>query len=88
MQQQLQRAAVSGMRSPGLSLFAQRGITTGIRGPTVAQHAAASLAGRIRAPAQVFFHAFRKLAEVMVNLIYFCHKDIIVLIKSSFLGRM
>uniref|UniRef100_A0A0R3RXS7 C2H2-type domain-containing protein n=1 Tax=Elaeophora elaphi TaxID=1147741 RepID=A0A0R3RXS7_9BILA len=53
MQQQLQRAAVSGMRTPGLSLFAQRGVAAGIRGPTVAQHAAASLAGRIRAPSQV-----------------------------------
>ncbi|VIO87105.1 Uncharacterized protein BM_BM5093 [Brugia malayi] len=53
MQQQLQRAAVSGMRTPGLSLFAQRGVATGIRGPTVAQHTAASLAGRIRAPPQV-----------------------------------
>ncbi|CAG9535399.1 unnamed protein product [Cercopithifilaria johnstoni] len=53
MQQQLQRAAVSGMRTPGLSLFAQRGVAAGIRGPTVAQHAAASLAGRIRAPPQV-----------------------------------
>ncbi|VDK71190.1 unnamed protein product [Litomosoides sigmodontis] len=53
MQQQLQRAAVSGMRAPGLSLFAQRGVAPGIRGPTVAQHAAASLAGRIRAPPQV-----------------------------------
>lgn len=54
MQQQLQRAAVSGMRAPGLSLFAQRGVAAGIRGQTVAQHAAASLAGRIRAPPQVF----------------------------------
>ncbi|KAL3982501.1 hypothetical protein ACH3XW_47415 [Acanthocheilonema viteae] len=53
MQQQLQRAAVSGMRTPGLSLFAQRGVAAGIRGPTVAQHAAASLAGRIRAPSQI-----------------------------------
>uniref|UniRef100_A0A1I8ECF5 C2H2-type domain-containing protein n=1 Tax=Wuchereria bancrofti TaxID=6293 RepID=A0A1I8ECF5_WUCBA len=53
MQQQLQRAAVSGMRTPGLSLFAQRGVATGIRGPTVTQHTAASLAGRIRAPPQV-----------------------------------
>ncbi|OZC10344.1 zinc finger, C2H2 type [Onchocerca flexuosa] len=68
MQQQLQRAAVSGMRTPGLSLFAQRGVAAGIRGPTVAQHAAASLAGRIRAPPQVyyffFFCTFRKHLKV------------------------
>lgn len=68
MQQQLQRAAVSGMRTPGLSLFAQRGVAAGIRGPTVAQHAAASLAGRIRAPPQVFFFC----VQVMDNLIYLC----------------
>lgn len=53
MQQQLQRAAVSGIRTPGLPLFPQRGMTAGIRGPALAQHAAASLAGRIRAPTQV-----------------------------------